>query len=349
MERARGCLQPVQDLAIFMAVFIPAFVAVALFHVYAARWEPVAIVATLVPGIVLTLLYLLGRRRLGWLMGMVGGLFLAFSFGLALFHGWQVQAEVVVGVGMVLILVGVAILLLRGTWRYRRAMEAINGATQDPLDGHTTGLFRDDGERIVSYPNRRRLLLQCPFQALLLAGLGSVLAFAPIHNPLVWGALGIVACVLTTVFLATLYRLLVRTPTLTVGPDGLLDNGSLLATGRGLLRWDEIHTMIPLATTSSGFVTNRYLLIVVPNGRAIRRRQPLWKQVLMLLLVQSSPYRLIIWQGLLDVPVAELAMQIAHYVRTHAPPGWIEPEHDTEVKDAKRPAQLEGPSQSATG
>jgi hypothetical protein len=322
-----------------MAIFIPTFVAVVYFHVNAARWEPAAIFGALVPGVVLTFFYFRSRHRLGWLMGVVGGVFLLFSFALALFHGWQVQAEVVVGVGVALTFVGVAFLVFRSMWRFRRAMHAVNAAMQDPMDGHSSALFRDDGERIVSYPNRRRLLLQCPFQAILLAGLGSVLAFAPIHNPLVWGSLGIVVCVLTAVFLAVLYRLLISKPTVIVGPDGILDNGSLLATGRGLLRWDEILMVSTQATAYSGFVTNRYLLISVPAGRAIRKRQPLWKRVLMLLFVQGSPFRLTIWQGLLDVPAAELATHIARYVQAHAPPGWAEMEDDKDARDADRSAQ----------
>jgi hypothetical protein len=335
MKRARGCLEPLRAWAIGMVVGIPAFLAVVYFHEHAARWEPAAIFSSLVPGVALTLLYF-RRGRLGWLIGMAGGMFLMFSFTLALFHGWAVQAEVVFGAGGILLFVGMLILMSRARWSFHKAMGAINADMQDHALVHSNALFRDDGERMVVYPNRRWLLPQCAFQALLLAGLGGVLAFAPIHNPIVWWALWIFACVLMTVFLAVLYRLLIRKPTLIVGPDGILDNGSLLATGRGLLRWDEILTAIPHATTSSGFVTNRYLLIVVPDGRAIRKRQPLWKQLLILLLVQASPFRLTIWQGLLDVPADELATRIARYVQTHAPPGWVEMDDD---EDAERPVQ----------
>ena len=145
----------------------------------------------------------------------------------------------------------------------------------------------------------------------------------------------IFACLLFLPFLSSLYHLLIHTPTLVVGPDGIFDHGSLLVTGRGLLRWDEMLTVAPY-TTSSGGVTNRYLLIVVPNGRAIRQRQLLWKRALMLLLGQVSPFQLTIWQGLLNVPATELARQIDHYVRTHAPPGWFEV---NDAKDADHPAQ----------
>ncbi len=340
MEQVRGCLEPVRDFAIVMVVVILALFAAGYVHEYAAQGGPAAIFGSLVPGVVLTLLYFRGRRP-GWLkglMGIVGGMFLAFSFGLAVFHGWEVQAEVVVGIGMVLVLVGIAILLVRAMGHFHKAMEMINVATQDPAHGHGTALFRDDGERIVVYPNRRRLLLQGLFQALLLAGLGSILAFAPpLDTPLVWWAMWLLTYLLLTVFLAGLYRLLIRTPTLFVGPEGILDNGSLLATGRGLLRWEEIHTVIPLATTSAGIVNTRSLLIVAPNGRAIRQRQPLWKRVLMLLLDQVSPFQLTIWQGLLDVPADELASQIARYVQTHAPPGWIELDDDIEADRSAQP------------
>lgn len=332
MKSARGCLERLREWAIAMVVFSLAFVGGAYIHEHAVRWEPAAIFGALVLGVALTILYFWGGR-LGWLMGVVGGLFLLFSLTLALFHGWELQAEAVVGVGAVLLVVGMLILSLRVT---RTGMDAINAAMRDHALVRSNALFRDDGERIVVYPNRRRLLLQCPFQALPLAGLGAVLAFAPIHNPLVWWALGLGMCVLMTAFLALLYRLLIRMPTVIVGPDGILDNGSLMATGRGLLHWDEILTVRPYATTSSGLVTNRYLLIVVSNGRAIRKRLALWKRVLTLLLVQVSPFRLILWQGLLDVSAGELARRIERYVKTHAPPGWVELDED---EDAKRTAQ----------
>ena len=340
MEQMWGCLERVRDWAIIMVVIIPACVAAAYVHENAARWEPAAIFGSLVPGVVLTLLYLRSGHP-GWRMGLlgtVGGLFLTFSFTLALFHGWEVQELVVVGIGSVLVLVGIAILLSHASWRVHRAMEVLNVATQDPAHGHGTALFRDDGERLVVYPNRRRLLLQVAFQALVLAGLGGALAFAPPRDtPLVWWAIWLFTYLLLTMFLAGLSRLLIRTPTVIVGPEGILDHGSLLATGRGLLRWDEIHTVIPHATMSGGRINNPSLLIVVPNGRAIRQRQPLWKRVLMLFLVQVNPFRLIIWQSLLDIPANELATQIARYVETHAPPGWIEPDEDKNAGSSAQP------------
>jgi hypothetical protein len=335
MKIARGCLEPLGVWASAMVVLMPTFVAVVYFHEHAARWEAAAIFSSLVPGVALTLLYF-RRGRLRWLKGIAGGMFLAFSFTLALFHGWKVQAELLVGGGMVLVVVGMFILMFRSRLSFHTGMHAINVAMQDHALVRGNALFRDDGERIVVYPKRRRLLLLCPFQALMLAGLGIVLAFAPIHNPILLWALWICACVLMTVFLALLYRLLIRRPTLVVGPDGILDNGSLLATGRGLLRWDEILTVISHVTMSSGFVTNRYLLIVVSGGRAIRKRQPLWRRVLMLLLVQADPFRLTIWQGLLDVPANELATRIERYIKTHAPPGWVEMDDD---EDAEQPVQ----------
>jgi hypothetical protein len=141
---------------------------------------------------------------------------------------------------------------------------------------------------------------------------------------------------LLLLFLVILYRLLVHKPTLIVGPDGILDQGSLLVTGRGLLRWDELLTVRSFATRS-GFASNQYLLILVPNGRAIRRRQPLWKRTLMLLLSQVSPFQVTIWQGLLDVPANELATQIDRYVQTHAPPGWLEVDNEQGADRTSQP------------
>lgn len=335
MVNIRGCLEHMLLWAIAIVIGSITLVASVFFHQYLAPWEPLAIFSSLVPGVVLTFLYLFRRGRLRWLMGIAGGLFLAFSFILALVHGWENQAYYVLGIGVTLIVVAVFAVLIQATWRLRKSMARINAAKQDPVYGHSTALFRDDGERIVTYPNRRNLLVRGAFQVLVLVAIGSALAFVPIDSPLVWWGLWILAGMILFVFLAGLYRLVIRTPTLVVGPDGILDQGSLLVTGRGLLRWEEIHKVFPF-TMSSGIITNRFLVIVVPNGRAVRDRQPLWKRVLMHIVGLGGTFRLTIRQDVLDVPADTLATQITRYVQTHAPPGWIEAHDD---KDADRSVQ----------
>jgi hypothetical protein len=168
-------------MVVLIAVFIPSFTGGVAFHQNLPQREPAAIFGSLVPGVALTLLYF-QRGRLGWLRGIVGGLFLGFSLTLALLHGWEIQAEAVIGAGAVLFMVSRFIVLFRTRRRFNKTMDTVNTALLDPTDGHSTTLFRDDGERLVIYPNRRRLLLQTALLALLFVVPGSVLAFVPIDN-----------------------------------------------------------------------------------------------------------------------------------------------------------------------
>jgi len=45
--------------------------------------------------------------------------------------------------------------------------------------------------------------------------------------------------------LAHIYRLAIRKPSLVVGPDGIFDDGTLIWSGVGLLRWNEILAVTP--------------------------------------------------------------------------------------------------------
>jgi hypothetical protein len=205
--------------------------------------------------------------------------------------------------------------------------------------GHFLGdaLFRDDGERIIAYPNRRRLLLSFALQAFLLAvsGIGGAFAFISIDNVPILFLLVLCIGILVPFLILTLYRLLIRRPTLVVGPDGILDNGSLIATGMGLLRWDEILGVTERAV-SSRKVANHYFDIVVADAPAIRRRQPLWKRVALRFIMVSSPSAFNISQGMLDIPTNELEAQIRRYVETHAPRRWLPKEDDEDSLPAER-------------
>ena len=147
---ARGCLKQAREFAITMVVamgiYIPSFSAGIYFHQNVPQWEPVAIFSSLVPGVVLSFLFfrrLLYRQRgfLRWVLGWVGGVFLGFSFTLALFHGWEAQAEAVIAVGIILFIVGVFVSLFRTGWHFHKAMNSISVAMNDPATGTVVPSF----------------------------------------------------------------------------------------------------------------------------------------------------------------------------------------------------------------
>jgi len=312
----------VENVAFFgiaMLIFIVASLAVGYVHINAPMWEAPAIFVSLGLGL-LPVLWYWRFRRYGWFVTIISGLLLAFSFGAVLFHGWEVVAIALVNVAAILLVVFMFANLAHFTRRYesgmRAAGEALNG---DPLFRRDV-LFRDDGQRITVYPRRRRLILSCVVQAAILAGIVCVFAFVRTSDPRIWISLGLLVCVLIPVFLATLYRLAIRKPSLVVGPDGILDSGTILWSGVGLLRWDEILAVYP-TMRSSGWVKQHFLDIMVADLPTIRRRLPLLKRVA-LRSTFSGMSQLLVAQMMLETPVDDLAQQVDQYVESHAPPGW---------------------------
>lgn len=317
-----GCMENIAVFGIAMLVFIVTFPIVAYVHENAYQWEAFAVFVSLVLGILPALWYWRVRRH-GWAASVVAGLFLTFSFSASLFHGWEIQAAALVTVAVILLVVVMFVWMSRITRHFESAMHAtgeeLNG---DPLF-RRDALFRDDGQRITVYPRRRRLIISCILEAAILAGIACVFAFVRTDDPRLWIGLGLFACILIPVFLTTLYRTLIRKPTLVVGPDGILDDGSLLGSGVGLIRWDEILAVYPTTISSSG-IKRRYLVIMVTDFRAIRRRLPLLKRLAFFSNIYASFSRLLIMQTMLETPVDDLAQQIDQYVEGHAPPGWRE-------------------------
>lgn len=181
-------------------------------------------------------------------------------------------------------------------------------------------LFRDDGQRITVYPRRRLLAFRCVVQAAVLAGVGCAFAFLRVGNLLLWIGLGSFGCLGGVIFLATLYRLVIRKPSLVVGPDGILDDGTLLWTGVGLIHWDKILAVFP-STRSAGWTKQHFLTIMVTDLPEIRRQLPLLKR-LALSNTYSQMSQLLVGQSLLETPVADLAEAIDRYAEAHAPAGW---------------------------
>ena len=323
MRQRRKQREWIEDVALFAiaaVAFTITFPAVVYVHENAPAWEAPLIFVSLGLG-VLPALWFWRTRRYGWVASIVSALLLAFSFVAALFHGWELQAMALIALASVVCAVIVFVGLARVTRRYASAMRAVgDGLNGDPLFRHDV-LFRDDGERITVYPRRRRLILGCMAQAAIIAGIGCFFVLVRPDDLSVRFVLGLLACLLLPIFLATLSRLVIRRPSLVIGPNGILDSSSFLWSGVGLIRWDEILAVFP-TTRSSGWVKQHFLDIMVTDLSAIRKGLPLLRRFSLLSNTYSRLSQVLIGQSLLETPVDELAEQISHYVETHAPAGW---------------------------
>lgn len=112
-----------------------------------------------------------------------------------------------------------------------------------------------DPQSIIVYPDRARLfgyalvylvaeaLMTLPFLANAKAVFSPYRATHPVETVFAacFGALVAVLMLLLALLLVfTLYRILVRKPSIIVNSDGIVDGCSLIAGGKGLIRWDEI-------------------------------------------------------------------------------------------------------------
>ncbi len=319
MRKRHKWVEKLATYAIGLLAYLTGFPSAVYVHEHARQWEAAAVLISLGLGILPGLWYW-RTRRFGWLAAILSSALLMFSFVCALFHGWETQALALISVATIAITVAIFVGISRATRRFESAMRTIGEELDgDPLFRRET-LFRDDGQRITVYPRRRTLALRGAAQLVVLAAIGCVFAFLSIGNLLLWLGLVLSACFLIATFLATVYRLVVHKPALVVGPDGIFDDGSLTWSGVGLLRWDEV-LFVSSMTTSTSWVKNRFLVIMVADLPGIRRRLPRLKR-LALSNTYSRMSQLLIGQAILETPVADLAEQIARYVDTHAPPGW---------------------------
>ncbi|HEX9057194.1 MAG TPA: hypothetical protein VF818_06625, partial [Ktedonobacterales bacterium] len=321
-------MKSLAEFGILMLTMSTAFAAAVYVHEHVRQWEASAVFVSLGLGILPATWYV-RTKRYGWLAGIVAGLLLGFSLSSAFLHGWTIQAQVVIGIAVCVFFAVVSVLTFRITRRVTSALRAVDEEVNGGAPFRRDVLFRDDGERITVYPSRRKMLPRCALTVGVFAIFGGIFVamikdYRPTRNaaemigPLAVGLLeGMLACAL----LAMLYRLAIRRPTLVVGPDGIVDHGSLIGTGVGLLRWHEILSVAPYVRSSSRFAP-WYLNIVVTDAAAVRRRQPVWKWI-PVRVIKLSPWSFGIWEGLLSVPVDDLAGQIDGYVKTHAPPGWF--------------------------
>lgn len=321
MRRKRGeWRENVSILGVVLLGSLVGFPAAIFIHANARQWEAPAIFASLGLG-VLSGIWYWRARRFRWVAAILATMLFLFSFGSAILYRWVAQAAALYVGGVFILLVVIFINGLQLTHHVDSMMRAVGEEVNgDPLFRREV-LFRDDGQRIVVYPQRHRLIINCAMLVAILAAIGFASALRGSTDALVlWILLGLFACILIYGFLANLYRLVIRKASLVVGPDGILDDGSLIWSGVGLLRWDEILSVTP-TTRSSGSVTYHYLDILVSDFPAIRRRLSLLKRFA-LRNTNSGMSQLLIPQWMLETPIDDLAAQIDQYVETHAPPGW---------------------------
>jgi hypothetical protein len=144
---------------------------------------------------------------------------------------------------------------------------------------------------------------------------------------LIWFVILLALFGLSTIL--SIIRLMRQSPTLVVGPDGVLDNASLFAAGRGLIRWDEIVSIFQYDRKANN-ITKHLLAIMVTDGVGIRRRLPVWKRLLGLMYGTDGPSMFVIAGSILDREPAALAQEIKRYAARHAPKGWSSPLIDDE-------------------
>ncbi len=294
------------------------------------QWEAPAVFVSL--GLsVLPALWYWRVRRYGWVVVLISSPLLATSMFLAFFHGWVAQVIALYAIASVTFLVVIVIAFARIRRRLESAMRDIGeDIFGDPLFKPAI-LFRDDGQRIAVYPKRHRLVINCAIYIAILGGICALFILwrrtgsVSIRAVVIWVLVGLLACLMVNYLLAHIYRLMDRKPTLIVGPDGIFDDGLFIWSGLGVLRWTEILAVTPDAR-KQGFATYHYLSILVTDLPAIRRRLPILKRLGVRVAAYTSFSALLVPQWMLETAVDDLATQINHYAKTHAPPGWFDAE-----------------------
>lgn len=310
-------------LGLIAAMIAPAFAAASWVNDASGQWAGPAAIVSLALGALTGASYFWLKRH-AWLVIAPVAFTALFSFTLALMRGWTAQFEAVI-TGVSLVALGAAAIAVAWvTTKPTRVDHILEEAAREIGDAvKSDSLFRDDGERIVIYPLGRRLLIRM-LTSLLLLGLfvgGFLWARANTSDPLALFAVGGLICMITLFALLIFMRLVMRSPALIVGHDGIYDNGSYVVTGRGLLSWDEVLGVYVDTRTASFGMTFHNLGIIVTDARAINARQPLWKRPLVLFCGQMTPISIAIGQSLLDRPTDKLVEQIKDYAKRHAPPG----------------------------
>ncbi len=183
----------------------------------------------------------------------------------------------------------------------------------------------DEGQQMVIYPDRFRLLgyallylvfvfVAVGFMAGPMAGLTrAVLPPYSLTHPVqaVLGAcvdvfVGVLVIMMAVILLFTLYRILIRTPSMIVTKDGIIDHCSLIAGGMGLLRWQEISAIMPLR-----YGKGQAFLIVIPRDpRTVLARRGRLARLFLRSITLPFPNTISLPQWLLPTTVGQVWVQI---------------------------------------
>lgn len=138
---------------------------------------------------------------------------------------------------------------------------------------------------IVVYPSRVQLAGYALLYALIavvgaLPQIAALKGLSSLHSAptLGWIAgesfallLSVFGCLVDLLLLFTLYRLVVRKPSIIVSRSGIEDGCSLIVGGMGSVRWDEMTALYPLRWGSRG--RHAYLVIVPAHEREVLNRR----------------------------------------------------------------------------
>ena len=246
---ARDAKQPwwpnLVEQALILALVVVAGVAALLVHVYASQWAALAVWSNIAIFTLASVAYFrLKRFRYRWMFIGMFTIALGFSILLAVMQGWEAQTNIGVIGGAIIGAIVLFGAMARSTTRFNRRITEGARKIGEQLQGE--GLFRDDGERITVHVDRSKLLLRILTQIVALSLFAGAFIWthssdlvAPVK---LWFSIGLgfVLCFGGLVALLNLTRLSMNSPTLVVNADGIIDNCSLIVTGSGLLRWNEI-------------------------------------------------------------------------------------------------------------
>lgn len=290
-------------------------------------WAATLTWSALIIGVLASISYF-GPGLPGWLVGAIIGFTAGFCFGMAMVNGWQTQALTAIFILKLVLVVGSVGVFVATMWWTRRFNRLFVDFTREiGAITRTDMLFTDDGVRILVYPDRMRLLIYAAFMITITVVFAVGFHWATTSDTPQWLSLGL-GLLFVTCGLASglpVIRFFMRTPSLVIGPDGILDNATVVVTGRGLLRWDEILAVLPVDSKRGLGVAYHYLVIVIADVDAVRQRQALWKVLLGFVAPRPWPSSVAIFRALLDRPPEALADEIVRYAVEHAPNGWHSP------------------------
>jgi len=208
---------------------------------------------------------------------------------------------------------------------FSAALREVRDLLKDEVRQRPEVIFRDDGERIVVYPTRWQLTAHATLAAsIAFLSFGALLVFRfdDMRPVVALGAFGIIGLI---GLVPDLMRLAPRRPALIVTSAGIEDHASLHVVGTGLIPWREIGGVY---STPGDLLHGRFaaLVIITRDEEALLARQHPFKRSLLRLMSRFNFGDIHISSLLLSEAPAAVAARINAFVKTHAPPNYVEPE-----------------------